>query len=326
MMRGKKAWMVLSVVGILVLIGLRFSGRSDEAPAYRSVQVVRGDLRVSVLATGVVQPENRLEIKPPVGGRVDAVLIEEGQTVTKGQILGWLSSTERAGLLDAAKAKGPAEVAHWEDLYKPTALIAPLDGVMIAKNIEPGQTVTAQDAVLVMSDRLIVKASVDETDIGQIRVAEPARITLDAYPDTTLHARVAHIAYEAKTVNNVTTYEVDVVPEDPADFMRSGMTANVTFLVAEKQQVLMLPVEGIQQRDHHTTVLVSDPGHPNGAVPRTVSVGITDGKHVEILSGVEEAAMVLVPTIRMPRASSGGATNPFSPWGNRSGQASRRGS
>ncbi len=324
MMKGEKWWVIVVIVGVLGFFGTKWFGTKEEKPAYRPVQVTRGDIQVSVLATGVVQPENRLEIKPPVGGRMDQILIEEGQAVKKGQVLAWLSSTERAALLDAARAKGPDELTHWEGLYKPTPLIAPLDGVMIAKNVESGQTVTAQDAVLVMSDRLIVKASVDETDIGRIQLKQKARITLDAYPDKLVKAHVDHIAYEAKTVNNVTTYEVDVLPEEDADFMRSGMTANVTFFVAGKKEVLILPAEGVSQADSRTTVLLPDPSGRKKPVPQEVTIGITDGKRVEIVSGLKESDTVLVPVLRVPRSGER-QTNPFSPMGNRpSGQGGHR--
>ena len=325
MIKGKGWWIVLLMVAVLVFFGTKWFGRKPESPAYRPVQVTRGDLQVSVLATGVVQPQNRLEIKPPVGGRIEEVLVEEGQSVRKGEVLAWLSSTERAALLDAARAKGPQELAHWEEIYKPTPLITPLDGILIAKNVEPGQTVTAQDPVLVMSDRLIVKASVDETDIGRIHLDEKAKITLDAYPEETMLAHVDHIAYEAKTVNNVTTYEVDVLPEESPDFMRSGMTANVTFFVEGKKDVLILPAEGINQGDSRATVLVPDPSRKKGAVPKEVTVGITDGKRVEIISGLKESDTVLVPVLRVPRSGER-STNPFSPWGNRSAPGGRRGS
>ncbi len=323
--KGKIWWIAaVGLLAILALFGMKWFGAQEKGPAYRSVQVKRGDLQVSVLATGVVQPENRLEIKPPVGGRMDQILIKEGETAKKGQILGWLSSTERAALLDAARAKGPGEVAHWEELYKPTPLIAPLDGVLIARNVEPGQTVTAQDAVLVMSDRLIVKASVDETDIGQIQLGQKARLTLDAYPDDKIGAEVDHIAYEAKTVNNVTTYEVDVLPKEKADFMRSGMTANVTFVVASKKDVLIVPAEGVNQADSRTMVLVPDPAGKKKPLAKEVTTGISDGKRVEIVSGLKEGESVLLQVLRVPRSGER-QTNPFSPMGNRpAGQGNRR--
>src|SRR6185436_13241208 len=101
-----------------------------------------------------------------------------GDWVKKGQILAWLSSSERAALLDAARARGPEEVKKWEELYKPTPMLAPIAGTLIARNFEPGQGVNASDGVLVLSDRLIVRANVDETDIAQLRVGQAARLTL----------------------------------------------------------------------------------------------------------------------------------------------------
>ena len=94
-----------------------------------------------------------------------------------------------------------------------------------------------------MSDRLTVKAQVDETDIAEIHLKQRAEIVLDAYPDRAIPARVDQIAYEAKTVNNVTTYIVDVLPDKTPSFMRSGMTANVTFLTADKKGVLLVPAQ-----------------------------------------------------------------------------------
>ena len=86
--------------------------------------------------------------------------------------------------------------------------------------IQPGQTVTTSDAVVVLSDRLIVRAQVDETDIGKIKLNQGAFITLDAYLDTKIGAVVDHIYYESETVNNVTIYKVDLIPENTPEFFR----------------------------------------------------------------------------------------------------------
>jgi len=218
--------------------------------------------------------------------------------------------------LDAARAKGPEELAHWEDLYKPAPLVAPLDGLVISRKVEPGQTVTAQDAVLVMSNRLIVKAQVDETDIGKIRPGELAEIVLDAYPQEKVAARVDHVAYEAKTVNNVTIYEVDVVPRRVPDFMRSGMTANVTFLVAQKKDALLLPAEAVRQEEGRSIVLLPNPRGNARPIPKEIETGMSDGKHIEVVSGLDEGDSVLVRAFRLPKgqASQG---SPFSPFGSR---------
>lgn len=307
-------WLGVALVVAMVAAGVWWRGghRRHHESAYRTVTVERGDLQVTILATGEVQPDNRLEIKAPIAGRVEAVLVEEGEAVTKGQVVAWLSSTERAALLDAARAQGPDELAHWEALYKPAPLMAPLDGAIIARNVEPGQTIATSDAVLVLSDRLIVKASVDETDIGQVRLNEPASITLDAYPNDAVAGTVTHIAYEAKTVNNVTTYEVDVLPARVPEFMRSGMTANVTFLVAEQKDLVLLPAEAVKQEDNGASVLVPDPSGRTPAIRRPVETGLSDGKRLEVVSGVQAGDTVLVPVFKAPRSGQG-QTNPFSP-------------
>jgi macrolide-specific efflux system membrane fusion protein len=317
----KKKWIAAAVIAAaLAGAWYRVSRPAKTGPKFRPAVVTRGDIRVTVLATGEVQPQNRLEIKPPVSGRIESVLVKEGEVVRSGKVMAWMSSNERAALLDAARAKGPAEVAHWEDLYKPTPLVASLDGVVIARNIEPGQTVTQQDAVLVLSDRLIVKAQVDETDVGQVKAGQAAEITLDAFPDQAIHAKVDRIAYEAKTVSNVTVYEVDVLPQHAPDFFRSGMTANVTFLISEKKDVLWVPAEAVKRKDGENVVMVpSTDKKKKRPDRRAVETGMTDGKRTEVLSGLAEGDTVLVAEMGgMPSASRQGS-NPFSPMGGRPG-------
>jgi macrolide-specific efflux system membrane fusion protein len=324
-MTAKRGWwiVIIAAVGITAFLVLKGFSPKDKQPTWQTVSVKRGDIQVSVLATGAVQPQNRVEIRPPVSGRAEDILVREGQTVKKGQILAWLSSTERAVLLDAASAKGAEELAHWKDLYKPTPLMAPLDGVVIARKVEPGQTVTAQDAVLVLSDRLIVKAQVDETDIAQVKTGQEVEISLDAYPHETISGRVVHITYEAKTVNNVTIYEVDVLPGRVPDFMRSGMTSNVKFRVAIRKNTLLLPAEAVHLQENRSTVLVPTPSNEKRPVTKDIETGLSDGSTVEVLAGLQEGDTVLVPIMRLPSPSDRPQGSPFSPFG--SGTRQRRG-
>ena len=305
-------------LAVLVVLGIAaavyWNASRDAQPSYREVTATRGDLEVTILSTGVVQPKNRLEIKPPVAGRADEVLVAEGEAVKKGQILAWMSSTERAALIDAARAKGPDEVKRWQDIYRATPVLAPIHGTVILRNIEPGQTFTGNDAVLVMSDLLTVKAQVDETDIAQIRLRQPAHIALDAYPDRPFAGRVDQIAYDAKTVNNVTTYEVDVLPEKTPSFMRSGMTANVSFVVEWRQNALLVPSDAVKSRDDHLYVLLPST-NPNGApTEREIKTGLSDGKRTEVLEGVTEGEKLLVLRLSAG-AHTDAATSPLMPFG-----------
>src|SRR5262249_40126931 len=149
-----------------------------------------------------IQPQNRLEIKPPIGGRIEKILVEEGHIVKTGDILAIMSSTDRAALLDAARMQGAEALKSWDDVYKATPLLAPIDGEVIVKSVNPGQTVTPTDDVVVLSDRLIVQAQVDETDIGKVKLGQAAAISLDAYPKIHVRGTVDHIYYESKVVSN----------------------------------------------------------------------------------------------------------------------------
>ncbi len=236
-------------------------------PSFDKAGVEKRDLRITVESTGEVQPRNRLDVKPPIAGRLEELLVDEGDKVNKGQILGWISSTERATLLDAALATGKEELEYWENLYKPSPLISPLTGTIIARNFEPGQSIAVNDAVVVIADDLIIVASLDETDIGQIKTEQAVAVELEAYQDRNFPGQVEKIAYDAKTVSNVTMYEVDVRPERVPPYMRSGMTANLEFVVEEKTGVLTLPASALQQKKGAGSSVHSDGGSGGGDRP-----------------------------------------------------------
>ncbi len=283
----------------------------EAAPAYREVSATRGDIELTILSTGVVQPKNRLEIKAPIPGRAEQVLVDQGDRVRKGQVLAWTSSTERAALMDAARAKGPEEVKRWEELYRPTPILAPLDGTLITRSLEAGQTFTSADAVFVMSDFLIVNAQVDETDLAQIRLRQPASLVLDAYPEASFNGKVSQIAYDAKTVNNVTTYDVEIMPSKTPAYMRSGMTANVSFVLASQRKVLLVPAEAVKVRDGRSLVLTAPAQKGGKPVEKEINTGISDGKHIEVLAGLTEGEKLLVARLR---TGSDTGSSPFSPF------------
>ncbi len=313
-MKHIRYWILALVVVAGLAGGYFLRGRAADAPAFQEIRAARGDLKIVVMATGTVQPQNRLEIKPPIAGRIEEALVKEGEQVRKGQILAWMSSTERAALLDAARSKGATELAYWEELYKATPLVAPLDGEIIARKIEPGQTVTASDALYVLSDRLIIGAQVDETDIGRIAAGQAVDLTLDAYPQNVFSGRVDEIAYEAKTVNNVTTYTVEILPLAAPVYLRSGMTANLKILTTAVRDALLLPADAVHKEKDLSFVWQPDPagkGRPR-SVP--VSAGLSDGKQTEILSGLEEGETVLVkPSTFTANGASGKKSSPFMP-------------
>jgi macrolide-specific efflux system membrane fusion protein len=310
----KTKWIIISVVILAMATGSYFYFRKGKTltVTYRPVKTTRGDLEITILSTGSVQPENRVEIKPPVAGRVETVIALEGQYVKKGQVLAWMSSTERAALIDAAQSKGPEELKKWEELYRATPILAPISGTIILRSVESGQTFTGTDSVYSMSDRLTVKAQVDETDIAQIKLKQSAKIILDAYANDVVPARVDLIAFDAKTVNSVTTYDVDVLPIKTPAFMRSGMTANVVFLIDSKKDVVLVPNEALRVQDNKYSLLVRVPNQEL-PVEKPIEVGLSDGKKTEVLSGVDAGETVLAAEIKMMSKAEPGK-NPFSPF------------
>jgi len=285
-----KNWILIVVIVLIVGIFFLSRGRRKETP-YTEIRPHRGSISLIVSASGAVKPRNRLEIKPPISGRVEKVLVTEGEKIRKGEILAWMSSLDRAALLDAARAQGEEESKKWEDVYKPTPIVAPLKGFIIKRNVEPGQTITSQDPILVMADNLIVQAQVDETDMGKLKPGQKAKIVLDAYPEKKIQGKIEHIAYESQIVNNVTIYQVDILPEKTLGIFRSGMSANVDVTISEKKDVLLLPATVIKERKGKKFVLLkTESGEPEN---REVQTGIEDGRNVEIVTGVEESDLVL---------------------------------
>jgi macrolide-specific efflux system membrane fusion protein len=122
-----------------------------------------------------------------------------------------------------------------------------------------------------------------------------------------MSAHVDQIAYDAKTVNNVTTYEVDVLPEKIPAFMRSGMTASVAFQIAVRQGVVRVPSRAITERDGRAYVQAVDAD--GRSEERAVKTGLSDGKFTEIVDGLREGEKLLIAQLRAEKRSVG--TNPF---------------
>ncbi len=304
-------------VGIVAIIVIVFAvikiSHKPSKDITREVRPFTGNIQTVITSTATVQPQNRLEIKPPINGRIDSILVKEGQEVKAGETLAWMSSTERAALLDAARARGPEAMKYWEEVYKPTPLISPIDGEVIVSQDEPGQIVTSADAVLVLSDRLIVQAQVDETDIGAVRIGQAVLISLDAYPQIKVNGTVDHIYYESTTVNNVTIYKVDIVPDAVPDVFRSGMTATVTITERSKDGVLLLPLDVVKRANGGTYVYVKTaPGKK--PVERKVELGMSDEKNVEVVSGISDGDIIVGVSQKytLPTGPKTGS-NPFMP-------------
>ncbi|MDD5503858.1 MAG: efflux RND transporter periplasmic adaptor subunit [Candidatus Omnitrophica bacterium] len=312
--------MVFAVFFMVLIVSLALWVKSQTAgPKNRPTQSVivmpsTGEITRSVITTGAIEPQNRLEIKPSISGRVDEILVKEGDKVKTGQVLVWMSSTERAALIDAARSQGGEVLKYWEDVYKKTPIISPIDGEVIVRSVEPGQTVVTSDPMLVLSDRLIVSAQFDETDIAKVKAGQKAVVTLDAYPDVKLNGIVSHIAYESEIVNNVTIYDVDIVPDNIPDFLRSGMSVTAEVIEESRQSALTVPYNAIRYDNKRQYVVVRDAA-TGKLQERDVEIGLYNDKTAEILSGLGAADNVVLENNSYMPQRKVTAGSPFMPSG-----------
>jgi macrolide-specific efflux system membrane fusion protein len=259
------------------------------------------DLCIEFRETGEVYPRNRLEIKPPFGGRIEEILVNEGDKIKKRQVIIWMSSSERAAMINTAIVVSEHEYKKWENIYKPTPITAPLDGFIICRQKEPGQTVAIEDAILVIADDLIINVNIDETDLKYIKIGKKVRMYLDAYPDDWFDGEIEHISYEARLLSNVTVYNIRIKPLVKSKVFRSGMTATIIITAQLKKEAQSIPNIFITEKNHKKIVIVNTGDEKKPVLEkREIKTGVTDGKFTEIIEGLnhDEVVVILKPKIK----------------------------
>lgn len=190
-------------------------------------------------------------------------------------------------------------------------ITSPIDGVVLSKSVEEGQTVAASfstpELFTIAQDltNMQVVADVDEADIGDVKEGERVTFTVDAYPDDTFEGEVKQVRQEATTTNNVVTYEV-VISAPNADLkLKPGLTANVTIYTAERKGVLSVPSKALRFTPQKETVgkmKIVDIANAknkvwtiegNSIVAHKVNIGMTDGTNTQIVSGIAEGTKVI---------------------------------
>lgn len=190
-------------------------------------------------------------------------------------------------------------------------ITSPIDGVVLSKSVEEGQTVAASfstpELFTIAQDltNMQVVADVDEADIGDVKEGERVSFTVDAYPDDTFEGEVKQVRQEATTTNNVVTYEV-VISAPNADLkLKPGLTANVTIYTAERKGVLSVPSKALRFTPQKETVgkmKIVDAANAknkvwtiegNSIVAHKVNIGMTDGTNTQIVGGIAEGTKVI---------------------------------
>lgn len=215
-------------------------------------------------------------------------------------------------------------------------ITSPIDGVVLSKSVEEGQTVAASfstpELFTIAQDltNMQVVADVDEADIGDVKEGERVSFTVDAYPDDTFEGEVKQVRQEATTTNNVVTYEV-VISAPNADLkLKPGLTANVTIYTAERKGVLSVPSKALRFTPQKETVgkmKIVDVANAknkvwtiegNSIVAHKVNIGMTDGTNTQIVGGIAEGTKVITglnvmgSEEKMPMEAQG-EKSPFAP-------------
>lgn len=282
------------------------------APQYKTQSVQRGDLKVTITATGTLAPVKQVQVGSELSGIVKSVEVDYNDRVKVGQILARLDTSKLAtqvlqsrASLEAARGKvlqtmatvaetrrnlerlqsvleisqgravskhdleaaqaaldraqadqtsAEASVKQSEAVLKTieadlakAVIISPINGVVITRSVEPGQTVAAslQAPILfaLAEDlaKMALHVDVDEADVGQVKTGQAATFTVDAYPERSYPARISQVRYGSKTVGGVVTYETLLEVDNSDLSLRPGMTATANITVKEVHDALLAP-------------------------------------------------------------------------------------
>jgi len=210
-------------------------------------------------------------------------------------------------------------------------ITAPVDGIVISRKVDQGQTVIAAMTTPVLFtvaqdiSKMNISATVSEADIGQVKEGQPVEFTVDAFPDDVFKGTVTQVRKSPTTTQNVVTYETIIAFDNPGQKLFPGMTADVSVRVADHQDVLKIPNTALRyappdDADYEQTApaklernqrLIYVTGAGGRKLrPVVIKAGITDGADTEVLAGLTEGAPVVTATLATPTSGGFGAPPP----------------
>ncbi len=200
--------------------------------------------------------------------------------------------------------KSRAALNQFEEQYSYTTITAPIDGVVLSRDVEIGDAVSSilvlgSGATLVMTlgdtSEVYVKGKVDESDIGKVYLGQPARIRVETFKDKIFTGHVTKISPMGVEKDNVTTFEVRVSINNPGGELKAEMTANAEIVLDEHKNTLMIPEGAIlYDKDKHASTDVPDPKGKDGMRKVALNIGISNGAKTEVLSGLKEGDQVVL--------------------------------
>jgi HlyD family secretion protein len=197
-----------------------------------------------------------------------------------------------------------ASLKQLEEQLSYTTIVAPMDGVILSRDVEIGDAVSSilvlgSTATLVMTEgdinEVYVQGKVDEADIAHVYMGQPARIKVESFRDRTFNGKVTKIAPMGVEKDNVTTFEVRVSINNPGGELKANMTANAEILLDEHKGVLTVPENAVMyDNQKNASVEIPDKKQKEGKRKIPVKVGLSNGSVTEVLSGLKEGDQVVL--------------------------------
>lgn len=269
-----------------------------------------------------------VDVRAPITGKITAIRVESGKSVSTGQALAEVSDPDRAEQLvtQIATAELRLQQARLDlqdkerqqaDRVQKSQVLAPIDGTLVlpAKPAGVGDDVSQGTVLGTVIDysQMQVVIPVDELDVDKVKPGQEVEITADALQGKAITGQVVSVASQGTSQSGVATFDVTVAIQ-PVEGLKVGMTVNADIMVESRQNTLLVPIEAVQQQGGRSFVLVAGAPGPDGAPgsPRRVQVktGAYDTSRMEILEGLAEGQELLVQ---------GAASRSGSSQGNQSG-------
>jgi HlyD family secretion protein len=293
------------------------TARSQFIAAEKRLQTLEQDIQARLTSARARVQEAEASLRSAEANRNQVELAQQALEEARAQYQQAVAALEQArsnlrqirlreadiATAKAQRARAEAQLYNAQVQLDSTTIVAPRDGVVISRNVEegtivpPGTSLFSQGTTLLQiadTARMYVEVSVDEADIGLVRVGQSVLIRIDAFPDKPFRGKVSRIDPQAVLEQNVTVVKVRVEVLTPDERLKPGLNATCEFLVARKASVLAVPNEAVQEspEGHYVEVLVQ--GRPQR---RPVKVGIQGNELTEIVEGLHEGETVVAGRI-----------------------------
>jgi len=182
-------------------------------------------------------------------------------------------------------------------------VIAPISGIILSRDTDKGSAVipisSAYGGTVIMTIADVsekhFRGDVDEADIGKVHLGLPARIYVETYPDEPFKAELTHISPMGREEEDIINFKIRATIDDPEDRLRVGMSADAELILEEHENVLVIPEGAIIYEDGKIFVNIQDDSVPEGLRKIEITKGISDGLRTEVLSGLKEGQVVVLP-------------------------------